>query len=104
MVSRDHARIEKRGEKFIIRDLGSTNGTFVGGSGVDSPLKRDQVVIEVIIHPSNPRLYIACLVPQPVIATQYGLAPDQQREEKRDTLYKNLSEKDCPHIISLLPV
>jgi pSer/pThr/pTyr-binding forkhead associated (FHA) protein len=35
MVSRHHARIEKRGEAFIIRDLRSTNGTFVGGKRME---------------------------------------------------------------------
>src|SRR5512144_2272207 len=28
-VSRRHSRIEKQGEKFVIADLGSLNGTFV---------------------------------------------------------------------------
>jgi pSer/pThr/pTyr-binding forkhead associated (FHA) protein len=29
-VSRHHARIERQADKFVIRDLGSTNGTFLG--------------------------------------------------------------------------
>jgi pSer/pThr/pTyr-binding forkhead associated (FHA) protein len=41
MVSRHHARIEKRGETFIIRDLGSTNGTFVGGKRMDEHALKD---------------------------------------------------------------
>jgi pSer/pThr/pTyr-binding forkhead associated (FHA) protein len=41
MVSRHHARIEKRGEAFIIRDLGSTNGTFVGGRRTDERALQD---------------------------------------------------------------
>ena len=41
MVSRHHARIEKRGETFIIRDLGSTNGTFVGGKRMDEHALQD---------------------------------------------------------------
>lgn len=34
-ISRQHARIERRGDKFILRDLGSTNGTFVGSQRVE---------------------------------------------------------------------
>ena len=30
-VSRQHARIERHGEKYMIRDLGSENGTCVNG-------------------------------------------------------------------------
>jgi pimeloyl-ACP methyl ester carboxylesterase len=35
-VSRRHARIERRGTKFILRDLGSTNGIWVNGDRVES--------------------------------------------------------------------
>jgi pSer/pThr/pTyr-binding forkhead associated (FHA) protein len=31
LVSRKHAVIEQKGESFTIRDLGSTNGTYVNG-------------------------------------------------------------------------
>lgn len=34
-VSRFHAKINKDGEKYIIKDLGSANGTFVNGNKVD---------------------------------------------------------------------
>ncbi len=30
-VSRDHAELDRRGDKFVLRDLGSSNGTFVNG-------------------------------------------------------------------------
>jgi hypothetical protein len=33
-VSRRHAEIEKRGDGFVIRDLGSSNGTFVNGARI----------------------------------------------------------------------
>jgi pSer/pThr/pTyr-binding forkhead associated (FHA) protein len=33
-VSRKHARMELRGAKYVIQDLGSTNGTFINGTRV----------------------------------------------------------------------
>jgi len=39
-VSRRHAEIVKRGDKFFVRDLGSLNGTFIVGRG---RLGRDQL-------------------------------------------------------------
>jgi two-component system cell cycle response regulator len=34
-VSRRHARIFRQGDKLVLEDLGSTNGTFVGGRKLD---------------------------------------------------------------------
>ncbi len=34
-VSRNHARIEWSGDRFTVRDLGSSNGTFVNGERVE---------------------------------------------------------------------
>lgn len=34
-VSRNHARLEKEGEGWVIVDLSSTNGTYVNGNKVD---------------------------------------------------------------------
>lgn len=33
-VSRHHARIERQGDEFVIRDLGSTNGTYLGQQSI----------------------------------------------------------------------
>jgi len=43
MVSRKHARVLRSGERFIIEDLGSGNGTFVNGKKLEGPadLKHD---------------------------------------------------------------
>jgi len=34
-VSRHHAELERRGEEFFVRDLGSLNGTYVNGERVE---------------------------------------------------------------------
>jgi len=38
VVSNQHARLIPRGDQWLIEDLGSTNGTFVGGSKVTAPV------------------------------------------------------------------
>jgi EAL domain-containing protein (putative c-di-GMP-specific phosphodiesterase class I) len=44
-VSREHAVIERQGDQITVRDLGSTNGTYVNGRRVqESPLKHGDVV------------------------------------------------------------
>ncbi len=37
MVSRKHARVVKNGEKYILEDLGSGNGTFLNGRKLEEP-------------------------------------------------------------------
>jgi len=40
-VSRRHAAIEMYGEKVVVKDLGSTNGTFVNQLGVKLSYLKD---------------------------------------------------------------
>ena len=46
-VSRRHATIEVYGEKVIIKDLGSTNGTFLNGLGVKMAFVKDGDMVQV---------------------------------------------------------
>ncbi|HAV77347.1 MAG TPA: hypothetical protein DCX53_08340 [Anaerolineae bacterium] len=40
-ISRNHARIERRGNNFILRDLQSTNGTRIGNDRIDEHLLKN---------------------------------------------------------------
>ncbi|MCL6512564.1 MAG: FHA domain-containing protein, partial [Anaerolineae bacterium] len=40
-VSRRHARVERRGDDLVLRDLGSANGTWVNGARVETHTLRD---------------------------------------------------------------
>ena len=37
-ISRRHARLTRQGHSYLLEDLGSTNGTFVNGSRVSTPV------------------------------------------------------------------
>lgn len=37
MVSRKHAKVVKNGDRYVVEDLGSGNGTFVNGKKIDGP-------------------------------------------------------------------
>ncbi|HZY41933.1 MAG TPA: FHA domain-containing protein [Anaerolineae bacterium] len=37
-ISRRHARLTRQGNSYLLEDLGSTNGTFVNGSRVSTPV------------------------------------------------------------------
>lgn len=45
-VSREHARISRQNDRYFIRDLKSTNGTFVNGNRIDeAPLSAGDVIV-----------------------------------------------------------
>jgi len=46
-VSRRHAEVQHRGETFLLKDLGSTNGTRVNGRQIDQHILQDSDVIQV---------------------------------------------------------
>lgn len=46
-VSRRHARVERRGDTFVIQDLQSGNGTLVAGRRVDKHLLKDGDAIQI---------------------------------------------------------
>jgi pSer/pThr/pTyr-binding forkhead associated (FHA) protein len=46
-ASRYHARIERQGDDFILRDLGSTNGTWMGEQRINTHILRDGDVFRI---------------------------------------------------------
>ncbi len=46
-VSRNHLLIQRQGDRFLIQDLGSTNGTFIDGAQVREAYLRSGAVLEV---------------------------------------------------------
>ena len=54
-VSREHCTIEREGQDFVLRDLGSTGGTFLDGKRVDRVRLRDG--IEVTVGPAVLKFY-----------------------------------------------
>ncbi len=46
-VSREHCSIEQQGEDLILRDLGSTGGTFVGEDRVENVRVQDGMEINI---------------------------------------------------------
>ena len=48
-VSRQHARIRKKGKEFYLEDMGSTNGTFVNGEAVEAGKPRELHYMDKIV-------------------------------------------------------
>jgi transcriptional regulator with GAF, ATPase, and Fis domain len=46
-VSRNHLIIRRQGDRFLVQDLGSTNGTFIEGAQIREAYLRPGVVLEV---------------------------------------------------------
>jgi pSer/pThr/pTyr-binding forkhead associated (FHA) protein len=46
-VSRRHAQVQQRGEAFLVKDLGSTNGTWINSLQIDQHILQDGDVIQI---------------------------------------------------------
>jgi len=78
-VSKEHTEIFRAGKEFRIRDLGSTNGTFVNGVRV----KESPLVSGDIIHVATKELRFGC---EPAEATDdYGNLNTQPAESQAPT-------------------
>ena len=85
LVSGKHAVIEKRGETLLLRDLGSTNGTFINGEQVaEHELQADEVIS---LGVSGPKLRVLNRIPGATDSTTMkpvsGLAPAAASQEAK---------------------
>ncbi len=61
LVSSKHAMIEKRGESLVLRDLGSTNGTFINGEQIAEHFLSPDEVISLGV--SGPKMRVLNRIP-----------------------------------------
>lgn len=54
-VSREHCAIEQSGEDLVLRDLGSTGGTYLNGNRIDKINLRDGM--EITVGPAVLKFY-----------------------------------------------
>ncbi len=85
LVSGKHAVIEKRGEVLMLRDLGSTNGTFINGEQVaEHKLEADEVIS---LGVSGPKMRVLNRIPGATDSTTLkpvsGLAPAAASQEAK---------------------
>ncbi len=77
-VSRHHAQIERRDNEFIIRDLGSTNGTWFGSQSVKEHVFRTGDTIKIgpafLMYKDAYTSADLTLIDQPVIKPTSGVA------------------------------
>src|SRR5262245_2730906 len=85
-VSKEHAEIHLAGDHFRIRDLGSTNGTYINGHRVtEAPLADDD-----ILHIANEEFRFLAAVPleaEPITCTTRHLANKVKESVARNTQY-----------------
>jgi adenylate cyclase len=86
IVSKEHCIIERRGNQFILRDLGSLNGTYVNGERVvgERPLRHgDDIALgstrarldDAPLASGPPSPQVPHTVPQPAIQPQGSVGP-----------------------------
>jgi S-DNA-T family DNA segregation ATPase FtsK/SpoIIIE len=54
-VSREHCAIEREGEDLVLRDLGSTGGTYLGAERIDRIRLSDGM--EIVVGPAVLKFY-----------------------------------------------
>ncbi len=46
-ISRNHARIERKGDNFVLRDIQSTNGTFIGREKIEQRVLQNSDTVQI---------------------------------------------------------
>jgi pSer/pThr/pTyr-binding forkhead associated (FHA) protein len=86
LASRRHARFEREDESFLIRDLDSTNGTYVNGDRISGSLalhNQDQIIVaDAVITFQDPEATIKGALPPEVLqAVREELRVDSRTKE-----------------------
>ena len=92
-VSRQHARIIKTSEGYLLTDLGSFNGTKLNGESVQSALLQHDDLIRV---GHNKLTYLAKEKSQPSLRASLVLAPDSEEENESQKILKS-SPQNAQH-------
>ena len=73
-MSRRHTRLRVEGSRVLVEDLGSTNGTYVGGERISSPVWLDSDT-ELKLGLSRMTVRVAAPVPAPDVLQATALRP-----------------------------
>src|SRR3954464_8694526 len=74
-ISRQHARVTRSGEGYVIEDLGSMNGTFVNGNRLQAP---HQLVNGDSVEVGGTRLLVELEQPGPAPMPDAGLPAQEE--------------------------
>ncbi len=81
-VSRNHARIRRDGERYVVEDLGSKNGTFVNGQRIAGPTElADGDVVQVTPLVELTFVDYGATAPLPGEAQAPGLVLDRETRQ-----------------------
>ena len=92
-VSRQHARIIKTSEGYLLTDLGSFNGTKLNGESVQSALLQHDDLIRI---GHNKLTFLAKEKSQPSLRASLVLAPDSEAENESQKILKS-SPQNAQH-------
>jgi EAL domain-containing protein (putative c-di-GMP-specific phosphodiesterase class I) len=86
-VSREHAIITRQGRKYRVRDMGSTNGTFLNGQKIDEAMLCDGDLL--VIADMEFTFYCGAEGPRRQTATEV-LSPSERKRLWRDSVWETI--------------